>query len=174
MSGEVNAPEQQANRLLPVLQEGVEIVKMILYRQIQGFIAQRLPELEPAGQRQLAGAIINDLFAAPHELPAATAALIQAQREAIDRERITFFTDHPEQKLVLTDALRVQTLCDLSAGHPDPRLLQRAEAAGLLLTDRELPLPHTFIDLARRLGKAHGLITPLTPEKQPPGNEAVN
>lgn len=165
MSGEGNAPEQ-AGRLLPILQEGVEIVKMVLYRQLQPFIARRRPELEPAGQRQLAGAVINDLFAAPHELPAATAALIQAHREDIDRERAAFFAAHPEQKLVLTDGLRVQTLCDLSAGHPEPGLLQRAEAAGLLLTDRELPLPHTFIDLTRRLGKANGLLTPPAPREQ--------
>jgi len=159
MSAERATPEQDS-RLLPILQEGVEIVKMVLYRQLQGFITERMMELEAAGQRQLAGAIINDLFAAPDELPEVTAAVIQAHREAIDRERTAFFTAHPEQKMVLTDGLRVQTLCDLSAGRPEPGLLQRAEAAGLLLTDRELPLPHTFIDLVRRLGKAHGLIVP--------------
>jgi len=155
--------ENAAGRLLPILQEGIEVSKMVLYRKLQAFIAPRLPEKPPVFAGQLAGAIINDLFVPPTDLPEAAATFMTANRELLDRERQAFTSAQPEMRIVLTDTLRMQTICDLTAGLPDPGTLQRAEGAGVLLSDREIPLPHTFIDMARRLGKAHGLLTPPAP-----------
>ena len=152
--------ETAANRLLPILREGIEITKMVLYRKLQAFSGPRLPEQSPAFPGQLAAAVINDLFASPSELPEPVAAFMTSHRKLIDRERQAFTTEQPEMKIVLTDALRMQTICDLMAGLPEPGLLQRAASAGILLSEREMPLPHTFIDMARRLGKANGLLTP--------------
>ena len=157
-------PETAASRLLPILQEGIEVSKMVLYRKLSEFIASRLPEQPPAFPGQLAGAVINDLFAGLAELPESVATYITANRELIDRERRAFVAEQPEMKIVLTDTLRMQTICDLLTGLPDPGLLQRAESAEILLAEREMPLPHTFIDMARRLGKAHGLLTPPAPQ----------
>jgi hypothetical protein len=158
--------ETTAHRLLPILQEGVEVTKMVLYRKLRDFIAPRLPEQPLSFHTQLAGGVVNDLFTSPPDLPEPVAAFMTTHRELIDRERQAFTDAQPELKIVLTDTLRIQTICDLLAGLPDPGLLQRAEAAGVLLSEREMPLPHTFIDMARRLGKAHGLLTPPAPREQ--------
>ena len=156
---------ETASRLLPILQEGVEVTKMVLYLKLKAFCAQRLPEQPPAFHTQLAGAVVNDLFTPPPDLPETIAAFMTANREMIDRERQAFLGESPEMKIVLTDSLRIQTICDLTAGLPEPGLLQRAENAGILLSEREMPLPHTFIDMARRLGKANGLLTPPMPRE---------
>lgn len=154
------APEAAAGRLLPILQEGIEVCKMVFYRQLSACIGTRRPEQPPAFPGQLAGAVLNDLFTVPADLPEPTAAFMADHRELIDRERQAFISEQPEMKIVLTDTLRMQTICDLMAGRPDPGLLQRAETAGVLMAERAMPMPHTFIDMARRLGKAHGLLTP--------------
>lgn len=158
--------ETAAGRLLPILQEGVEVTKMVLFRKLRDFIAPRLPEQSPSFHTQLAGAVINDLFASPPDLPEPAKAFITANRALIDRERQAFADAQPELKIVLTDSLRIQTICDLMAGLADPGLLQRAESAGILLSEREMPLPHTFTDMARRLGKANGLLTPPATREQ--------
>lgn len=160
------APETGAGRLLPILQEGIEVCKMVLYRKLAAFIAPRLPEQPPEFSGQLAAAVINDLFVSPTELPEAAAAFIATHRELLDRERQAFADGQPELKIILTDTLRMQTICDLMAGLPDPGILQRAESAGVLLAEREIPLPHSFLDMARRLGKAHGLLNPPAPLEQ--------
>lgn len=167
-------PETAASRLLPILLEGIEVNKMVLYRKLRTFIASRHPEQPPAFPRQMAGAIINDLFASPTDLPEPVAAFMIAHREVIDFERQAFTSEAPEMKIVLTDTLRMQTVCDLMAGLPEPGLLQRAESAGILLTEREIPLPHSFIDMARRLGKTNGLLTPPAPSNNTPDPRKVN
>lgn len=158
MSPEECAPETSASRLLPILQEGIEVTKMVLYRKMAAFIAQRLPDTPATFPGQLAGAVLNDLFASPAELPEAAAGFICDHRALLDQERQAFLAEQPELRIVLTDSLRMQTICDLMAGLPDPNILPRAEGAGVLLSEREMPMPHTFIDMARRLGKANGLI----------------
>jgi len=159
-------PETAASRLLPILQEGIEITKMVLFRKLKASSAQRLSGQPSAFHTQLAGAVINDLFAYPPDLPEPVAAFMTANRELIAQERQAFISEHPEMRIVLTDTLRMQTICDLMEGLPDPGILQRAESADILLSEREMPLPNSFIDMARRLGKANGLLTPPVPKEQ--------
>jgi hypothetical protein len=158
-------PETAATRLLPILQEGIEITKMVLYRKLRDFVTPRFPEHSAAFHGQLAGGVVNDLFGPPPDLPETAAAFMGKNGELIAQERQAFASELPEMKIVITDALRMQTICALLAGLADPGLLQRAESAGILLAEREIPLPHTFIDMARRLGKASGLLTPPAPSQ---------
>ena len=157
-------PETAAHRLLPILQEGIEVTKMVLFRKLRDLIAHRHPEQPDAFPGQLAGAVINDLFASSPDLPESATTFIAANLALIDQERQAFADAQPEMRIVLTDTLRMQTICDLLAALPDPGLLQRAERTGILLSEREMPLPHSFIDMARRLGKANGLLTPPPPQ----------
>lgn len=159
-------PETAANRLLPILQECIEITKMVLFRKFKAFSGQRQPEQPAAFHAQLAGAVLNDLFASPPDLPEPVAAFMTANRQLISQEQQAFASEQPEMRIVLTDTLRMQTICDLMAGQPDPGILQRAEGTGILLSEREMPLPNSFIDMARRLGKANGLLTPPAPQGQ--------
>jgi hypothetical protein len=60
----------------------------------------------------------------------------------------------------LTDALRIKFLCDSLEGIDSGPVLVRAERLGILLVDRKVPLPKTFMDLVRRVGVAHNLLQP--------------
>lgn len=60
----------------------------------------------------------------------------------------------------LTDALRIQAVCDFQEGTDSSHLLQKAQPLGLLPTDREMPLPHSFIEMPRRMGSAFELVAP--------------
>jgi hypothetical protein len=63
----------------------------------------------------------------------------------------------------LSDALRIQTLCDHQQGIDSSRTLQRAKDFGFLIEERDIPLPSSFMTLARRLGAEHSLISPPAP-----------
>ena len=65
-------------------------------------------------------------------------------------------------KIPLTDALRVQFLCDDLEGIGHPDLLPRARSLGILIVDRPVPLPKTFMQLSRRLGAAYHILDPET------------
>jgi len=64
----------------------------------------------------------------------------------------------PQLCLYITDALRVQTLCDKQEGIEDPGVLQTAESLGMLVKDRNIPLPSAFMTLVRGLGEQYQLI----------------
>ena len=71
----------------------------------------------------------------------------------------------------LTDALRMQSLCDQMDGEEGESYLRQAQESGILIEERDLPMPNAFMDMVRRMGKAFGLIIPPLPEdeNQPTG-----
>ncbi|MCE5242946.1 MAG: hypothetical protein LLF99_07080, partial [Desulfobacteraceae bacterium] len=64
----------------------------------------------------------------------------------------------PEMRIPLTDALRIQAVCDFQEGMDTSSVLERAKQSGILIVDRELPLPAPFMNLVRKLGSAFGLL----------------
>lgn len=132
---------------------------MILYMKLRALFAQRpLIENRPA-QGKLCGAIINELFGIANtqepfkSFAAENHALIATELQGLAGNL-------PEMMIPLTDALRIQAICDFQEGTDSSHLLQKAQHLGLLLTDREMPLPHTFIEMVRRMGSAFGLVAP--------------
>ncbi len=68
----------------------------------------------------------------------------------------------------ISDALRVQTLCDHQTGEDSSRTLIRAKELGILVEDRDIPLPSVFMITVRDLGKKHNLVSPpveISPEQ---------
>ena len=57
-------------------------------------------------------------------------------------------------------ALRIHFLCNYQEGVDDDRatVLARARDLGVLIEERDVPLPKGFMELVYRVGKAHGLI----------------
>ncbi len=62
-------------------------------------------------------------------------------------------------RIPITDALRVQFLCDSMEGIDSSVILLQAEELGVLLADREVPLPKNFLNLVRRLGSSFNILT---------------
>ena len=73
-------------------------------------------------------------------------------------------------RIPLTDALRMQSLCDQMDDVEGESYLEQAQGTGILIGERDLPLPNSFMDMVRRMGKAFGLIIPPLPDEEPPAD----
>ena len=140
------------NRLIPILREGIHIIKMVLFKVTRNGLAERHPHRERAFISQLTGAMINELFCTPnHEEPFLSFAI--TNRPLIEEELKRIADDYPELRIPLTDALRAQFLCDSQEGIENPVMLTQARDLGILITERDIPLPDHFMTLARSLGE---------------------
>jgi hypothetical protein len=154
LTGDV--PAQFESKLIPILREGVEIIKMLIFKELRTCIAAR--NSGSAGDAgRLAAAVINELFGARNPQQEFIA-FVDEHREEIDRELARLHSAFDKLRVPLTDAMRVQFLCDSMEGVDSQHLLRQAQELHLLISDRDLPLPHTFLNLVRRLGQLHGLI----------------
>ncbi|OGR00054.1 MAG: hypothetical protein A2505_05360 [Deltaproteobacteria bacterium RIFOXYD12_FULL_55_16] len=150
------------SKLIPILREGVEIVKMISFKKLKEALAKKHPDRETAFLAKLAGALTNTIFGAPaYEEPFAVFARSHANLIAHEQARIGAMLE--ELRIPLTDALRIQALCDHQEGQNSTATLLQAQDLGILLPERDLPLPHSFIELVRRLGSVFGLLLPPLP-----------
>ncbi len=155
------------SKLIPIMREGVEIVKMIFFKQVKDLLAEAHKEQEAEFIGKLTAAIINEVFGTPNTeepfLSFATenSGLIQEELKKIPASL-------PEMRIPLTDALRMQSLCDSQEGNESTETLEKAQTLDILLAERDLPLPHTFMQLVRKLGSGFGLIIPPTEADEPP------
>ncbi len=157
------------NTLIPVLRQGVDVFKMILFKELKSRLTARHSTAGTAGTAgtgatgshitQLTGATLNTLFGVVNDAePHAT--FVRDHDADIQQALAHLAADHGELRDALTDALRVQFLCDAEEGIDSEHILVQADTIGLLVPDRETPLPKTFMHLARVLGIAHGILDP--------------
>ena len=146
-------------RLVPLLREGVDVIKMVLFKHLKEHIRSSRRALEPAQIVRLTGAAVNELFGhVPAEEPHLSFALRHGELiENILREIPTALAP---LRAPLTDALRMQCLCDSYEGRDSTHVLSRAKELGILVLDRDVPLPAPFISLVRSWGIASGLLSP--------------
>lgn len=146
------------NRLIPVLREGVDVIKMIFYKKLKIQLCKKYPHRSVDYINRLAGAIINALFGTPNQAePFAT--FVADNKFFIKLELKNIAKDLPEMRLPLTDALRVQFLCDHQEGIDSSQILTLANQLGILALEREAPLPAKFMALVRKLGGSLDLLT---------------
>ncbi|MEI7636922.1 MAG: hypothetical protein WCJ37_06410 [Syntrophus sp. (in: bacteria)] len=145
------------NRLIPILREGINLIKMVLFKIMRDGLAKRYPHQERTFINQLTGAMINELFCTPnHEEPFLSFAI--NNRPLIEEGMKRIADDFPELRIPLTDALRVQFLCDSQEGLAIPVMLTQARDLGILITERDIPLPDHFMTMARSLGEGSHVI----------------
>jgi len=148
---------QYESKLIPSLREGVDIVKMILFKKLKTRLPEKYPHKDSVFSSWLAGAIINELFGTPN--PAEPFAQFVADNKFFIKLEIKNIpSDFPEMCIPLTDALRVQFLCDHQEGIDSSHILSQANQLGILLTEREAPLPAKFMGLVRKLGGSFNLL----------------
>ena len=158
--------KDRQSKLIASLREGVAVVQMILFKEVRDHLTKNNPGGEAKQLSMLAGAITNEVFGTPNQEPQ----FVQFRKEnkgAIEQTLLELKELFPGFVRNLTDALRIQTLCDSQEGCDGSEVLFRAKEYGYLLEDRDVPLPSTFMTLVRILGEQHNLITPpiqITPE----------
>lgn len=149
------------SKLIPLLREGVDIVKLILFKELKDHMDSS-PSRNGNGENSLLiGAIINDLFG-DQPSSGALADFSRSRQGEIDGLLRAFPLSFATMCIPLTDALRISVLCDFQEkGVDSSPLLERARKRGVLIADREMPMPHSFMDLVRRLGVSYGLLQPV-------------
>jgi len=155
------------SRLIPVMREGICVVQMILFKELRGLLNRKYPALDAQSVAMLTGAVTNELFGSLN-MEKEFETFRRQNRAAIEQELLSLAVELPSLAAPLTDALRMQALCDQALGENDgknttnERLLTHAAEIGLLIKERELPLPSTFMIMVRTLGDTHNLLIPPT------------
>lgn len=150
-------PTEKQSQLIGVLREGVSLVQMVFYKEVKDLLVSHYPDEDIKKLLMLAGAITNEVFGTPNPDPKFVA-FRQEHRVLIEEELGGLATNLPQLCPYVTDALRVQTLCDKQESIEDPGVLQTAESLGILVNDRNVPLPSAFMTLVRGLGEQYQLI----------------
>jgi len=150
------------SRLVPIMREGVDVIKMIFFGRLQAYLNSKYADRNRQSINQLAGAIINDLFATPN-LQEPFAGFVEENRDCIVEEMHLLATVFPELCGPLTDALRVQFLCDSREGIDSTAMLNHARDLNVLVLDRDLPLPKIFLEMVRTLGSGLRILAPKNP-----------
>lgn len=144
------------NKLVPIMRDGVDIIKMIFFKKLKEHLARKYTAVD-AGR--LAGAIVNEVFGPPADVKT-PGPFADKNRAIVEQELGELAETLSEMRIPLTDALRMQALCDHQQGIDSTATLVRAKKLGVLVVERDLPLPSTFLHLVRKLGSAFGLLAP--------------
>lgn len=154
MSEEIN------REFIPSLREGVDVVRMIFFKNMKEYLAGKYPEEDQEHSGLCAAAVMNELFGTPNPQEKFAGFAAENQKR-ISRELNNISAEFPELCIPLTDALRIHFLCNQQEGIAGDHeaTLRRARDLGVLLEDREVPLPKGFMELVGRLGKAYGFLT---------------
>jgi hypothetical protein len=145
------------SRLVPVLRDAVNVIKMVLFKELKARLTTKYPQQDSAYIGCMAGAVVNEVFDTPNTSPKFM------QFAADNHPRIVaevndISSDFGHLTIALTDALRVQFLCDSLEGIDSGPMLKKAEKSGILISDRNVPLPKTFMEMVRRVGAAHHIL----------------
>lgn len=158
--------KKSSPKLVASLREGIAVVQMIFFKELKSLVAKKEGSSDPAHVSMLCGAITNEIFGTPNT----EERFVRFRKEnkgVIEQYLFAIKDELPSLLRPLTDALRIQMLCDSQEQHDSSSILVQAEKLGILQSDREIPLPSTFMAVVRTLGEKHGLIIPpaqITPE----------
>ena len=155
--------------LVPTLREGIDVIKMVLFRELKTLLILRVRDSVDVSR--LTGAVVNVLFNVTHS-DEATETFSQVNRDAIERTCRMIPTELDHLRIPLTDALRIQFLCDSQEGIDSAAVLEKAARHDILIVERDVPLPGAFMGIARSFGRAYGILAqPLTATETPRINQ---
>lgn len=151
--------EEFESRLVPILRQGVAVIQMVFFKRLKEYLADRHPEKEATFITMLTGAVVNDIFGTPNE-GKPYLDFSEENGELIDETLNEVPLHLVDMMVALTDALRVQVLCDHQEGVDSYPVLTHANELKILLVPREIPMPSNFIQLVRTLGNKYDILMP--------------
>ncbi|MBU0485900.1 MAG: hypothetical protein KKB30_15460 [Proteobacteria bacterium] len=149
--------EKFESKLVPVLREGVEVVKVVFFKELTGYLSAKFPDRERSYVNKLSGAMINNLFGTLNEQEQVVD-FVQNNKAVIREEMKAIATEFDGLKILLTDALRIQFMCDGQDGVQDQGVLENARDLGILIVERNMPMPGSFISMVRKIGESVGVL----------------
>jgi hypothetical protein len=144
------------------MREAVTMVQVVLFKVLRQSVHDRYVDQTDAYHTQLAGAVINNLFGT-QPLDEAVGVFGTVNRELVERELYGLKDTVQDLIPILTDALRMKTICDNQEGIHSIGSLLMAKTLGILQEGRDLPLPSTFMLQVRTLASAYGIVEPMNP-----------
>lgn len=159
METEKKRNKEIERNFIPSLREGVDLVKMILFKTMKEYLAGKYDKQPSRYCSMLAGAIMNKLFNS-HNPDEQFVLFVEENKEFIGEELHGLAQKFPDLRILLTDALRVHFLCNHQEGleEGNEAMLARAKEYGILIEERDVPLPKGFMELVHRVGRANGLV----------------
>ena len=146
-------------KLVPTLREGIHVIKMVLYRELKSVLISRHKDMSPTHVKHLTGAVVNELFGVTHP-ESAMEAFTKENHNAVENASRLIIEELDHLRIPLTDALRIQFLCDSHEGIDSTVVLEKAQKRNLLITEREVPLPGAFMNIVRSFGRSYGILDP--------------
>ena len=153
--------ETVKREFIPSLREGVDIVRMIFFKKMKETFSQKYKDEDEAYPGMLAGSIMNELFGTPNP-SAKFSDFASANAQRVQQELSKVGEQFPDLLIPLTDALRIHFLCNHQEGIVDnnEEILKNAKEYGILIEERDVPLPKGFMELVHRVGVSYGLLNP--------------
>jgi hypothetical protein len=149
--------------LVPTLRQGIDIIKMVLFKELKPHMETSYPNMNPEDTGRLAGAVINSLFGIK-DMEKSVETFTSVNQHLIDAEVAAFAKNFDHLRIPLTDALRVQYLCDSHEGINSESILEKADKMQILISERDVPLPGAFMSIVRSFGVAYKILEPLKKE----------
>lgn len=146
-------------KLIPTLRQGIDIIKMVLFKEIGPHLEKQYPQMLPEDKAWLTGAVVNGLFGVEN-MEKTVADFIADHNHIVQQEMEAFASNFDHLTIPVTDALRIQYLCDSQEGINSETVLEKARKLGILIEDRDIPLPGSFMSLVRSFGVAYKILQP--------------
>lgn len=152
--------EKLEAKLVPTLRQGIDIIKMVLFKELKPYLENKYPQMPPDDIARLTGAVVNSLFCIEN-MEKTVADFIADHRHTVQQEMEAFASNFGHLTIPLTDALRIQYLCDSQEGIDSEPVLEKARKLDILIKDRDVPLPGAFMSLVRSFGVAYKILEPM-------------
>jgi hypothetical protein len=148
---------QHESKLVLAMREAIDVIKMVFFQKIRSHLRKKYQDRDAQFINTLAGAIINQVFGSPNP-DERFVAFVEQNTFFIQQEMKNISVELQEMRIPLTDALRIQFICDYQEGIDSTHVLEQAKELGILIEDRQAPLPAQFLTLARKLGSSLNIL----------------
>lgn len=159
MGEDLNPDGKVPEKLIASLREGIAVVQMIFFKELKNVVLAAHGDKQPEFISMLCGAVTNEVFGTQNT-EQRFVDFRTTNKGILEQQLLSLKEDMPHMRKPLTDALRIQVLCDSHEQNDTSQVLIDADKIGVLVQDRELPMPSTFMTVIRTLGEQHGLIIP--------------
>jgi hypothetical protein len=147
-------------KLVPTLRQGIDIIKMVLFKELKPYLEKKNPQMSTDDIALLTGAVVNSLFCIEN-MEKTVADFLADHQDTVQQELEAFASNFNHLTIPLTDALRIQYLCDCQEGIDSEAVLEKARTLEILIEDRDVPLPGAFMSIVRSFGVAYKILEPM-------------